>query len=307
MSRTKSSPDSDPELVRSRLECRRVATSHYENFLVASVLLPREFRQPFFDLYAFCRTADDFADESENSAIALNQIEFYRDQIRRLFRSDPVSGIIVALADTVQRFNLPQQPFEDLLDAFVQDQSVTRYADESQLHDYCRRSADPVGRLVLAMAGCDDDENVRLSDQICTGLQLANFWQDVARDFHIGRIYLPHSVMRRFEFDDEEIRRALQERRPTPANVRRAIADQCGAARQRFDAGLPLIDRVPRWLAADIDLFICGGLATLDAIERIDFDVLRQRVQVSKWRQAAWVGRLILSRSFHRIPRAAVT
>lgn len=288
-----------PDLANSRKECKRIATSHYENFLVASVLLPRPLRQPFFDVYAFCRTGDDLADESPDTQTALDGIADYRVQIQRIYEGDPVSGIFVALAETIRELSLPRKPFEDLLDAFVQDQSIDRYEDEPQLIDYCRRSANPVGRLVLAMALCDNDENVQLSDQICTGLQLANFWQDVARDFQIGRIYLPSSIMSKFGFDEELIRDGVKNRTTAPP-VRQAIAHQCAEARKRFDSGLPLIEKVPSWLSADIELFIRGGMATLNEIEKTDYDVLRQRVRVGKLQQAWMVGRVLLKRPFIR-------
>jgi len=291
------------QITASRRQCRLIARAHYENFLVASVLLPRAMRQSFYHLYAFCRTADDLADESANSADALAGIAEYREQIRRVFEGGELNGIFIALAQTVEQFSLPRQPFDDLLDAFVDDQSVNRYRDEAQLLNYCRRSANPVGRLVLGLAaadsaGCDDETNRRLSDEICTGLQLANFWQDVARDYQIGRIYLPQSVMRRHGFDESDLRSTIDQQNPTPAPVRAAIAEQCAIARTKFESGKALIGRVPSWLAADVELFIGGGLATLDAIERINHDVLRQRVRVSKWRQAWMVGRVFFRNTF---------
>ncbi len=185
---------------------------------------------------------------------------------------------------TVDQFSLPRQPFDDLLDAFEQDQHVTRYADMPQLLDYCRRSADPVGRLVLKLAGVDDAESCRLSDRICTGLQLANFWQDVARDFAKGRVYLPADAMAAHGVEPS----MLTGPTTTPA-VRRLVADLVGQTREFFDAGRPLPDRVPGWLAADLKLFIGGGVATLDAIERSGFDVVARRVTVSRWRQARMV------------------
>lgn len=259
-------------------------------------------RQPFYHLYAFCRIADDLADESATPQAALAGIAEFREQVRRVFEGGELKGIFIALAQTVDQFDLPRKPFDDLLDAFVDDQSVHRYQDEAQLLDYCRRSANPVGRLVLALAAADsadsnDETNHRLSDEICTGLQLANFWQDVARDYQIGRIYLPRSVMFRHGFDESEFRSVLDQRRSTPMPVRTAIAEQCAIARTKFESGRALIGRVPSWLAADVELFIRGGLATLDAIERIDHDVLRERVRVGKLRQAWLVGSVFLRNS----------
>lgn len=251
-------------------------------------------RRPFHHVYAFCRTADDLADESSSVDEAMAGINEFREQIRRIFEGGSLEGIFIALAHTVDQFNLPRAPFDDLLDAFVQDQSVHRYDNEMQLLEYCRRSANPVGRVVLAMADSDTATNLAWSDEICTGLQLANFWQDVARDFQMGRIYLPQSVMRQYGFDESEMRSIIESKAPTPTAIREAIAEQCAVARQKFVAGTPLIDRVPSWLAADLELFIHGGLATLDAIGNINYDVLRQRVKVGRWRQVWLVSKVLV-------------
>lgn len=270
-------------------ETRRLAKSHYENFLVASVLLPRSMRQPFFNVYAFCRHADDLADESPTPEIALSRLDALKQQLDDMFLGRPDGNLFIALADTVQRFELPKQPFDDLLDAFRQDQRVTRYQNFDQLLDYCRRSANPVGRIVLALGGAADQERAALSDQICTGLQLANFWQDVARDHAIGRIYLPSDQMN--EFDVTE---SMLGGDSTPPPLRQLLAIQCDLAERFLRRGLPLARLVPRWLASDVKLFAHGGLATLAAIRQIDFDVLHQRPTVSKWRQSKLVARAML-------------
>ncbi|MCM2373380.1 squalene synthase HpnC [Aporhodopirellula aestuarii] len=285
------------QLAASRRQCRDIARSHYENFLVGSLLLPRRMRQPFFDVYAFCRTADDLADESESAAVASASLAKYRDCLARIYDDQNVEGLFIALADTIRQFRLPRQPFDDLLDAFVQDQTVHRYHDEDSLLKYCARSANPVGRLVLAMGESDSDENVRLSDEICTALQLANFWQDVARDYAIGRIYLPATVMTDHGFDETLIEQTIKTGQSTPRCFRDAIASQCARTRERFERGRTLPAKLPKWLAADIELFIHGGLATLDAIERIDCDVLRRRPTVSKGKQAYLFARALLRKA----------
>lgn len=259
--------------------------------MVASVLLPRRMRQPFYDIYAFCRAADDAADESATPAEARTSLANFRNSIGNIFSPGEVSGQFLALADTVRQFNLPRKPFDDLLDAFVQDQSVHRYQDETALLDYCCHSANPVGRMVLALGGCHTAEHARLSDEICTALQLVNFWQDVTRDYAIGRIYLPAEVMQRHGFDESLIADTIEQSRPTPACVRAAIAEQCDHTRDRFQRGHSLVALVPRWLAADVELFVLGGLATLDAIAQTNYDVLRYRPQVSKAKQAWLVAR----------------
>jgi squalene synthase HpnC len=280
-------------LAESRAECRAIARASRENFLVATCLLPRAFRQPFYDLYAFCRTADDRADESGTPEKALVALQEYRQAVARMYSDDggQNEGIFVALADTVKRYAIPQQLLDDLLDAFTQDQTTNHYEDEEQLLDYCRRSANPVGRMILRLAEADSDENVLASDEICTALQWVNFWQDVSRDRLMGRVYIPESIMQRFGFDGSVIRRGLEPGQSTPTPIREAIEFLCQETRARFHRGLPLVDRVPRWLNADLRLFVEGGLATIDAIEAIEFDVLRIRPVVRRSTQLRLLGR----------------
>jgi len=272
--------------------CRRLALGHYENFVVASLLLPRGMKQPFYDVYAFCRHADDLADESPSPEIATQQLALWQSQLNHCFSGgEPVHPIFIALTDTIQRFELPQQPFDDLLDAFRQDQVKTQFANFDELLDYCRRSANPVGRIVLRMAAADSPENVSLSDSICTGLQLANHWQDIARDYRSGRIYLPQDALAEAGVDPSMLA-ANHACEP----VKRLIAAQCDLARAFLESGLPLAGRVPRWLSSDIRLFAHGGLATLDAIARCDHDTLRQRPEVGKWRQIGLLLRAVMGR-----------
>ncbi|MFG0263566.1 MAG: squalene synthase HpnC [Rhodopirellula sp. JB055] len=280
-------------LADSRAECRAIARASRENFLVATCLLPRAFRQPFYDLYAFCRTADDRADESGTCEKALVALQEYRQAVAHMYSEDggQNEGIFVALADTVHRYSIPRQLLDDLLDAFTQDQTVHCYEDEEQLLDYCRRSANPVGRMILRLAEADTDENVLASDEICTALQLVNFWQDVSRDRLMGRVYIPESIMQRFGFDGGVIRRGLEPGQGTPTPIREAIEFLCQETRARFHRGLPLVERVPRWLSADLRLFVEGGLATIDAIEAIQFDVLRNRPVVRRSTQLRLLGR----------------
>ncbi|TWU59478.1 All-trans-phytoene synthase [Rubripirellula tenax] len=287
----------DPQsLKRGRAMTAKLAKSHYENFLVASVLLPRHVRQGFYDIYAFCRTADDLADESPTPQVATERLVELGRHLDETFQGSPPTDPMVALANTAIRFDLPKQPLVDLLDAFRQDQFKTRYENFDQLIDYCRRSANPVGRLVLGLGECVNDETTALSDQICTGLQLANFWQDVARDFEIDRLYLPADRMTAMGVTETDVSQGIANR-STPAPLKRLLSEQCDVAEQFLRNGLPLVDQVPRWLAGDVKLFVHGGLATLDAIRRIDFDVLRKRPKVTKATQMglvarAWLGRL---------------
>ncbi|MDV6032639.1 MAG: squalene synthase HpnC [Phycisphaera sp. RhM] len=286
------------ELKKSRRYCRQLATSHYENFLVASILLPRRMRQPFYNIYAFCRTADDFADESADERTALAGLDRLQHQIDRLFAGQPpadsqapTEGLFPALADTVATYRLDKRPFNDLLSAFRQDQQIKQYESTPQLIDYCSRSANPVGRLVLQLADSLDPTTAALSDEICTGLQLANFWQDISRDHAIGRIYMPADVRERFG-----VSVSMLAEPSTPPALRELLAFLCDQAENYFHRGLPLVDHVPAWLRSDIKLFAHGGLATLDAIRAIDFDVLRVRPKVGKIKQGLLVGRALLGK-----------
>jgi squalene synthase HpnC len=267
-------------LAESEQESRRLAKGHYENFLVASILLPRRLRQPFYNVYAFCRTADDLADESETPELALERLGGFQQQFDGVFAGRPSEGLFLALADTVSRFNLSKQPFDDLLDAFRQDQKIFRYDSFTEVLDYCRRSANPVGRIVLALASSCDERNAELSDSICTGLQLVNFLQDVADDYKRGRIYVPAEEMRRFG-----VQESMFETKQTNAEMRELFSSECDRAEKLLKGGLPLAEHVPRWFAADVRLFAHGGLEMVKAIRAIDFDLLRLRPTVSRWTQ----------------------
>jgi len=265
--------------------CRSIAVGHYENFLVASVFLPRQMRQPFYNVYAFCRTADDIADLSPDAVTATTKLRKWQFELRDCFAGQATTAIFVALADTAKRFELDIEPFEDLLDAFLQDQVMVRYDTFGQLLGYCQRSANPVGRIVLRLAKADREENLPLSDSICTGLQLANHWQDVARDFASGRIYLPREDLGKWGIDPERL---------NEPECRDAFCEmlrfQCERTGRFLRDGLPLAERVPRWLANDIRLFAHGGLATLDVIAKINYDVIRCRPKVSRLRQVRLIG-----------------
>jgi squalene synthase HpnC len=294
-----SSPDclptdsSNPLRLRdSERVCRRLAKSHYENFLVASILLPRRIRQPFYNIYAFCRTADDLADESPSATIALERLDDLQRKIADVFNGHPpCSGMFPALAHTITTYGLHRQPFEDLISAFRQDQHITDYDTTSRLIDYCTRSANPVGHLVLQLAGSLNASTRELSDDICTGLQLANFWQDVARDHRIGRTYLPGDLREAFGVTSTMIAETS-----TPQSLRNLMEFLCDQAEGYLRRGLPLADHVPSWLSGDIKLFAHGGLATLDSIRRIDFDILRVRPTVSKRQQMTLVARAFVGR-----------
>ncbi len=267
-----------PTPAEARAYCRRLARSHYENFTVVSWLLPRALRQHFYNVYAYCRWADDLADEAAGPTESLALLDWWERQLHDCYRGHSVHPVFVALRTTIKEFSIPQEPFLALLSAFRQDQRVTRYETFDELLDYCRRSANPVGRLVLYLGRCHDEENGRLTDKVCTGLQLANFWQDVARDFERGRIYLPQESCRAFGYEMADF-----ERRTCTQAFRRLLASEVERAEALLNAGWPLVSRVPRELQMDVALFIRGGLAILTAIRRQDFDVWSRRPVVGKF------------------------
>ncbi|REJ88054.1 MAG: squalene synthase HpnC [Planctomycetota bacterium] len=276
-------PDSAavPRVDRPEAEayCRKLARSHYENFPVVTWALPRRLHQHFYNVYAFCRWADDLGDEIGDPVRSLELLGWWREELAACYRDEPRHPVFVALRPTILRFEIPIDPFADLISAFEQDQSVHEYETFSQLRDYCRRSADPVGRIVLHLCERYNQRNAALSDSVCTGLQLANFWQDVDRDRDIGRTYLPREDRLRFGYTDEML--AAKE---TNNAFRSLMEYEVERAREFLRAGSPLVDVMPGRLRIDIELFIRGGLQILREIKRIDYRVWERRPTVSKSR-----------------------
>lgn len=289
--------------------CRRLAVSHYENFTVVSWLLPKKLRTAFAVFYSYCRWSDDLADEVVDSELALRLLQWWENGVHRCFdrgdfgtsgcdKKDTISEkhpVLIALREIAGEFSLSKQPFLDLLRAFRQDQVKKRYETMSELLEYCRYSANPVGRTILELAGCprnktDSDTDSSLwqySDSICTGLQLANFWQDVARDWQNGRLYIPMEVCRQFDVPIPDVGAVFS----TPPdgthhhNWTKMMKYLVSDARSRLLAGTPLLSKVPQTIRFDITLFQRGGLAILDAIERQKYDVLRHRPVISRWKK----------------------
>ncbi len=257
--------------------CRRLARSQYENFPVASWLLPRELRQHFCNVYAYCRWADDLGDEVGDPQQSLALLAWWREQLDHCYQNETQHPVFVALLQTITRFDIPQQPFADLISAFEQDQTVTEYETFGQLADYCRRSANPVGRIVLHLCRESCDETIAWSDAVCTGLQLANFWQDVSRDFDMGRIYLPRDDRKRFGYTTE-----MLQCRETNEPFLTLMQFEVDRARVLLQAGLPLVDALTGRMRVDIELFIRGGLQILAEIERIGYRVWDTRPVVRK-------------------------
>lgn len=256
---------------------RRLARSHYENFPVASWLLPRRLRQHFANVYAFCRWADDLGDEAGGGDEALRLLAWWREELARCGRGETRHPVFLALRPTLKQFRMPLQPFEDLISAFEQDQRVQEYETFEQLRDYCRRSADPVGRIVLHLCEAVSERNVACSDAICTGLQLANFWQDVARDYDMGRVYLPREDRERFGYDAQ----ALATRTTNAAFVE-LMRFEVDRAREFLRAGLPLATALRGRVGWEIEFFAQGGLAILREIERIGYRVWERRPVLTK-------------------------
>jgi squalene synthase HpnC len=284
-------PATAPSLEEARAYCQRLAQSHYENFSVATWFLPRRLRQHFYNVYAYCRISDDLGDEVGDPQQSLELLDQWEAELNACYAGSPKHPVFVALAETVKQFNIPQHEFSDLLIAFRQDQTVTRFETFDDVLAYCRYSANPVGHLVLYLCGYSDAERQQLSDYTCIALQLANFWQDVFVDYGKGRIYLPLEDLRRFGVTGEDI----AQRRATP-QFGAMMKFEVERARDWFARGMPLVNMVNRELAIDLELFSRGGQEILNAIERQGFNVLRARPRISKSRKLMLVLRAAMGK-----------
>ncbi|TWT31868.1 squalene synthase HpnC [Blastopirellula retiformator] len=260
--------------------CQQLTKSHYENFTVASWLLPRELRPHFAHIYAYCRWSDDLADEVGDDQRSLELLAWWRAELAACYAGKARHPVFVALGETIHQFQIPIDPFANLLTAFEQDQRAKRYASHQQLLHYCENSANPVGHLVLYLGRSFRPETRELSDSICTGLQLANFWQDVRRDWEIGRIYLPQEHRQNFGVTEAMIAAD----RATP-EFRQLLEFEVERAESYLKRGRPLIGMIAPALRLDVELFLAGGLAICQAIRRQKFDVLQSRPTVGKWRK----------------------
>jgi len=274
---------------------RWLATHHYENFQVVSFLLPKRLHQDFYNVYAFCRWSDDLGDEIGNPQESLRLLAWWRGELQAMYAGRASHPVFIALRATVAQYNLPIELFDHLIQAFEQDQTVTRYQNFEELFAYCRYSANPVGRLVLGLCGYQDAERQALSDATCTALQLANFWQDVIVDLQKNRVYLPLDVLERhgYPIDDLFARRFDD-------GFRRAMKEAVGVARELFLKGMPLAGQVDRRLSIDLELFSRGGLKILEKIERQGYDVLRARPVISQTERVGLLLGAITRRAFSR-------
>jgi len=270
-----------------------MSVGRYENFPVASLLLPAPLRRPVSVIYRFARNADDFADEGElPSAERLARIEAYRTELRRLETGkSPASSLFRQLGEVIAAHRLPFEPFYDLLDAFSQDITKSRYANFAEVMDYCRRSADPVGRLMLHLYGRTDDESLACSNAICSALQLINFWQDVEIDFRKNRIYLPQEEMARFGVTESQIAA-----RDATGGWWDLMCFQIERARSMMLAGAPLALRLPSRIGLEIRTLVQGGLRILEKIESARGDVFRHRPVLRAWDWPLLLARVLVMR-----------
>ena len=272
-------PQAPPSVEDSEALCKRLALSHYENFTVVSRLVPRQMRQPLYNLYAFCRTVDDIGDEAPGDRLLL--LDRFERELAAAYDGMPHHPVLVALKGTIKRFDMPREPFERLITANRIDQEKKRYQTFTELVHYCEHSATPVGRLFLILFGYNNEELFALSDSTCIALQLTNFWQDVKRDYAEGRIYLPLDEMRDYGVSEDALSAARASDR-----LKELMRYQVKRARGYFRDGLPLIDRVRGSLRVDLALFSRGGLAILDKIERLNYDTLQSRPTLAKREKA---------------------
>jgi squalene synthase HpnC len=281
-------PEVAPSLAQARTWCRELAESHYENFHVATWFLPKPLIPHFHAVYAYCRVSDDLGDEVGDRDASLALLEWWGRELDACYEGRARHPVFVALAESIRACSIPKEPFADLLTAFRQDQTVTRYRTMQEVLGYCRYSANPVGRLVLYICGHADEQRFRLSDATCSALQLANFWQDIRVDWKKDRVYLPQEDMQRFGVSDQTIADGI-----ATQEFKALLRHEVDFTRSLFEEGLPLIDMVGRELALDLDLFSRGGLAILRAIEQQEYDVLRARPALSKSTKLALVLRAV--------------
>jgi phytoene synthase len=256
-----------------------MSVDHYENFPVASFLLPAALREPVAAIYVFARSADDFADEGTlPPEERLRLLDGYKAELDAVAAGQPtVHPVFLRLRPVIAEHNLPLQLFRDLLDAFAQDVTKTRYATYAELIDYCRRSADPVGRLLLHLFCATSSENLRRSDCICSALQLINHWQDVAIDWQKPRVYLPQEDLVRFDVTDLQIAAGL-----CNDNWRALMRFEVDRARALMLEGAPLGSDLPGRIGLEIRAIVAGGLRILDKIEAVDYDVFHHRPVLEK-------------------------
>ena len=271
--------------------CRRLTKTHYENFTVGSLLLPRAKRQHVSNLYAYARTVDDLGDEAKGDRKEI--LKEWQEDLGRCYEGTPKHPVMVALQETIRRFDIPVEPFLKLIKANEMDQEIKRYRTFEELLYYCDHSANPCGRLFLYIFNYRDQERHRLADYTCTALQLTNFWQDVTRDWDMRRVYLPMEDMESFSYTEEQLAKGIFN-----DGFRSLMAFEVNRTRRMFRQGAELVNRVKGASKLDIALFSRGGLAVLDAIEKLDYNVLKRRPHLSRFKKGrllflTWVDMLL--------------
>ena len=310
------------DYVQADAYTQELAESHYENFTVVSWFLPKRLRADFRHVYAFCRWADDLGDETGDREKSVELLGWWKKELDACYAGRPRHPVFVALSKTIEFHDIPQKPFDDLIDAFVQDQKVLRYGTWEQTVDYCKRSADPVGRLVLYVCGYRDRERQELSDATCTALQLANFWQDVRRDvLERDRIYMPEDVARKHHLDLELMAKAIVEDGKAQAKgihgsgcpccsgsalgievvrpaYRATMRELVGRTRELFVKGRGLWPMLEPDVRLDIKLFTLGGEAILKMIQGQNYDTLTHRPSLSKGAKLGLMMRAVVGKMF---------
>src|SRR4029077_18950258 len=294
------SPGCTPETAQNYT--RWLATHHYENFNVVSWLLPKDLHQHFYNLYAYCRWADDLGDEIPGTQRALELLDWWEQELNDCYAGRPSHPVFIALRETVIAKDIPKQPFADLLKAFRQDQVVRRNPTWDAVLNYCVYSANPVGRLVLYLCGYRDEPRQRLSDATCTALQLANFWQDVSRDLEKGRIYIPLDVATAHGLTEADI-----VGRRFDARYIHLMKDLIARTRALFAEGLPLAKMVDAHLSVDLEMFSRGGIAVLDAIEASGYNTLHYRPSIGKGKQVRLLGLALVTHLVAKDAKPAAT
>lgn len=264
-------------VARSYAYCESFARAHQESFPVASRFVPSELRPHVWALYAFARAADDFADEPVYEGARVEALDAWQVELDRCFHGEATHPVFIALQDTVEKRDLPLPPLDDLLAAFRLDMEVRRYATFRNLRGFTAKSAEPVGRLLLALFGYRDPALVRFADEISTALQLANFWQDVAADAARDHVYIPAEDLRHFGVTEAEVK-ALK---PTPA-LRDLLRFQVARTRSLFERGRPLLGMLGKDLRLELTLIWLLGMAMLDNIEALGFDVFTHRPRIRR-------------------------
>lgn len=280
-------PDSPDYLEATFASCAELARSHYENFSIASCLLPKHLKPHFYAIYAFARGVDDLGDEAVGDRLAL--LDLWDQELTSCYNGKPSHPHFIALAKTIRLFDIPPLPFKRLIEANRRDQKPVRFGTFADLLEYCTYSANPVGHMLLYLAGINDEQLQSISDKTCTALQVTNFLQDIRRDYHIGRVYVPSEDFERFGVSEHQIRHGNFD-----ANFRSLIAFEISRTRQMFVDGYQLIDHLDRSIRTDFALFVRGGLSILQTIENRNYDVLSSRPVLSKFEKtkiliATWV------------------